>query len=56
MKTEELNQQQTTEEQYIAPAIEIFEIELQHNILQASGGSGDGDSLLPDIGDGGDAF
>jgi hypothetical protein len=34
-------------EQYIAPDIEVIEIELTQNILTAS---------LPDVGDGGDAW
>jgi hypothetical protein len=34
-------------EQYIAPDIEVIEIELTQNILDAS---------LPDVGDGGDAW
>ena len=36
-------------EQYIAPAIEVIEVELSQNILNASG-------MLPPIGDGGDAW
>ena len=34
-------------EQYVAPDIEVIEIELSQNILTAS---------LPDVGDGGDAW
>ncbi len=36
-------------EHYIAPAIEVIEVELSQNILDASG-------MLPPIGDGGDAW
>jgi hypothetical protein len=43
MKTKELK----LAAQYIAPDIEVIEIELTQNILTAS---------LPDVGDGGDAW
>ncbi|MGI6572949.1 MAG: hypothetical protein ACOX19_05965 [Fermentimonas sp.] len=42
MKTEQNNQHKAAVEPYVAPAIEVVEVELQQNIL---GGSGD----LPDI-------
>lgn len=39
-------------EQYIAPAIEVIEVELSQNILQGSNPN----AGLPGIGDGGDAW
>ena len=43
MKTEQTNQQKTTVEPYVAPAVEVLDIELRQNIL-----SGSGDDI-PDI-------
>ncbi|MGI5848131.1 MAG: hypothetical protein ACOX5T_08935 [Candidatus Cryptobacteroides sp.] len=51
MKPEEVKQQEAAVEPYVAPGIEVLDIELQRNILQASG-----DGILPDVGDGGDAW
>lgn len=51
MKTKEVKQQKTADEPYVAPAIEIIDIELTQNILQASG-----DGVLPGVEDGGLAW
>ncbi len=54
MKTKEVKQQKAADEPYVALAIEIIDIELTQNILQASDASGDG--VLPGVGDGGLAW
>lgn len=43
------NKEFKSAEHYIAPGIEVIEVELSQNILNASG-------MLPPIGDGGDAW
>ncbi len=48
MKTEQINQRQAAVEPYVAPDIEVIDIELQQNILFT------GSTLPPDPGDGGD--
>lgn len=55
MKPQQLNQpverQEAAVEPYVAPVLEVIDIELQQNILQASG-----DGTLPGVGNGGDAW
>lgn len=51
MKTKEVKQQKAADEPYVAPAIEIIDIELTQNILESSG-----DGVLPGVGDGGLAW
>ncbi len=53
MKTKEVKQQKAADEPYVAPAIEIIEIELTRNFL---GSVGEGDGMLPDFDDGGNAW
>lgn len=53
MKTEECKQQKNTEEHYVAPAIEIIDIELTQNFLGSDGANG---AELPEYQDGGSAW